>query len=180
MTTLPASHLSADSPSQARAGLLQIIWETVERQPLLLRDAKCMQTLQALKRSLKRTDFKLLGFVILPERLQVLAVPTSRYSDVSQLAADFPRCFEKTSSHSMSPGKITWQLEQTRCTSVEPALWKELLDKMHGKPVLRGLAGQPGEWKWSSYRYHRGLAGEPTFDDLLVTHGFRATILKNV
>ena len=32
----------------------------------------------------------------------------------------------------------------------------EKLKYIHDNPVRRGLVEHPGEWRWSSYRYHEG------------------------
>jgi hypothetical protein len=31
---------------------------------------------------------------------------------------------------------------------------QEKLNYMHNNPVKRGLVAQPGDWPWSSWRYH--------------------------
>lgn len=163
--TLPTSLATTSGKSFGEP--IEIVWETTDRRPIFTRDDKKLQAIVALHRSLKRNDFRLIGFVLLPERLHAIVVPLSRYARADLLAIDFPRRHAAQYRRDERNGTGVWDAALTQYAPCEVGGLADRLDRLHAKPVIRGLAAQPNEWAWSSYRFHRGLSGEPRFDAYL-------------
>jgi putative transposase len=56
---------------------------------------------------------------------------------------------------------VFWQIRcyDHNCRSAETV--KERVDYCHKNPVKRGLVGEPGEWRWSSYNWYAGDSDVP-------------------
>jgi len=122
-------------------------------------------------------EFRLLGYVLMPEHFHLLVWPSER-ADPSQimqrLKGRTARSILKTLRQERRHAWCSRMLERfTLPSSVHDEancrvwqrrfydmnIWSrkkqlEKLDYMHNNPVARRLVGSPGDWAWSSWRFY--------------------------
>jgi len=106
----------------------------------------------ALEQIRRRYVLHVIGYVVMPEHVHLLLSEPARSSlDRAILAL-------KTSVTRRSPHRPFWL---TRYYDFNVHSEKKRIEKlryMHRNPVVRGLAGRPEDWKWSSFRHY--ISGE--------------------
>ncbi|MGH9397770.1 MAG: REP-associated tyrosine transposase [Terriglobia bacterium] len=132
------------------------------------------QTLGALRAEL---DFRIIGYVLMPEHCHLLIWP-GPLADPSQI---MQKLAERTVNFILRTLRrnltLPWsqrmlkgfELPQTVRHHAHYRVWQrggydmniwsekkqlEKLNYMHNNPVKRGLAAQPGDWPWSSWRFY--------------------------
>ena len=164
------------APSQ----LQFITASTYRRAPLFLSPRFCGEFVAALQSVRSELDFRLVGWVLMPDHFHLLIWPEAAPSTskiVQQLkqrtAARILEMLRQNPSHRWCTQMLTrLRLPSTVHDYVEYRLWQrrfypfgistekkrlEKLNYMHANPVKHGLAATPGEWPWSSFRfYHCG------------------------
>ena len=133
-----------------------------------------VQTLQQLR---ARLDFKILGYVLMPEHFHLLIWPSQR-ADPSQIIQSlkertaifilqnlrqnlqFPWCRRMLARLTLPPTVHyhgPYRVWQRRFYDLNVWSEKKRLEKlnyMHGNPVKRGLVSSPDQWPWSSFRFY--------------------------
>jgi putative transposase len=135
---------------------------------------KFTRTLDNLRAELR---FKIIGYVLMPEHFHLLIWP-GRAANPSQI---MQKLSERTANFILrNLGQnlsFPWRQRVLNRFELPPTvhhhahyrvwnrrgydmnIWSEKkihekLDYMHNNPVVRGLAAQPGDWPWSSWRYY--------------------------
>ena len=119
-------------------------------------------------------NFKLLGYVIMPEHIHLVLVPQeddrigrlighikreSAVRILDRLIADNSPLLKKLKVIRNGVEKhALWQRRcyDHNCRTVESV--REKINYCHNNPVRRGLVTDPASWRWSSYRWYCGMA----------------------
>ncbi|MGH9434784.1 MAG: REP-associated tyrosine transposase, partial [Terriglobia bacterium] len=135
---------------------------------------KFTQTLGALRTEL---GFKIIGYVLMPEHCHLviwpghLANPSQIMQKLAERAANsILRTLRRNLTLPGCARMLKWfALPQTVHHHAHYRVWQrggydmniwsekkriEKLNYMHNNPVKRGLAAQPGDWPWSSWRFY--------------------------
>ena len=165
-------------PRYFAPGQLQFITaSTYRRVPLFLSPKFCGELVKALEAVRGELSFRLLGWVLMPERFHLLIWPqpvesTSRIvQQLKQRSAagilrllrqnpDHPWCAKMLarlrlppSVHDQSAYRV-WQRRYYPFGIYSEKKRLEKLSYMHANPVKRGLAASPDQWPWSSFRLY--------------------------
>ena len=100
-----------------------------------------------------RYEFCVAGYVVMPEHVHLL-VSEPR---VGSLATAIQAL--KLSVAVQSVQRPFWLTRYYDFNVFSEGKRVEKLHYMHENPVCRGLVGEPGEWRWSSYRHFRRGSG---------------------
>jgi REP-associated tyrosine transposase len=133
-----------------------------------------VQTLGELRREL---NFKIIGYVLMPEHFHVLIWP-ARDLNPSQILqkledrtalfvlknlkenANYPWCRKMLEGVRLPPTVHhhahfrVWQRGGYDLNVWSPKKRREKLTYMHNNPVTRRLVEKPGDWPWSSWRFY--------------------------
>lgn len=172
-------------------GQLQFITaSTYRRAALFLSPRFCGEFVGSLQEVRGELDFRLLGWVLMPDHFHLLIWPepagaTSKI--VQQLkqraAARILEILRQNRSHRWCAQMLALlRLPSTVHDHLDYRLWQrrfypfgiytekkrlEKLNYMHANPVKRGLVASPEQWPWSSFRfYHLGDASLVKMDRL--------------
>ncbi len=152
-----------------RGDLHFVTFSCYRRRPLLgtARSRDCFVKILDLVRS--QQNFRLLGFVVMPEHVHLLVgePPGSNPSIALQLLKQqVSRTLRKKRKH---PPESQLRLKFAEAQADEKHFWqrrfydfnvwsdkkfKEKLAYMHANPVKRGLVLHPKDWPWSSWRHY--------------------------
>lgn len=122
-----------------------------------------------------RSNYKLLGYVIMPDHVHLVIVPIDNCA-VGKIIGEIKRMSAKeiiamlkaqksallSNLRVYRDGLTKYALWQRRCydhNCRKPEIVWEKIQYCHNDPVRKGLANNPGAWKWSSYRWYEGMAG---------------------
>ena len=138
--------------------------------------SRFIETLDALRHE---HDFRLVGYVLMPEHFHLLIWPSKAHNPsriigslkqrtARHIIESLKRCEEPwcrrvldkivlpETVHDQSTYRV-WQRSFYDFNVWSESKRLEKLEYMHGNPVKRGLAANPGDWPWSSWRfYHLG------------------------
>jgi putative transposase len=154
-----------------------ITFPTYRRRPVLLVEGACQALAVEISRMRLELKVRLLGYVFMPEHVHLVLHPpdgTKLGKIIGQLKArssriigripglrdDFLRDADKSSVR-------IWQLRCYDHNCRSPVATREKIEYCHNNPVTRGLVKEPGEWRWSSFNWYRGIAGVPLEIDSL-------------
>ena len=143
-----------------------------QRLPLLNTKTARDLFVQELGRIRDETQFRLIGFVAMPNHVHLLMSEPPRSTPSIELHKLKLRSSQKLRGlrRSLRTGPLT--LEEV--AAQPPVLWqarfydfnvyssakrKEKLIYMHANPVIRGLAKHPDEWPWSSWSFYEQNEG---------------------
>ena len=152
-----------------------VTFSCYRRQPFFDNGAHADRFLQILERARRRYRLVVLGYVVMPEHVHLLASEPQRETlstAIQALKLGFVRSLSGA-PHPMSRKRgETWGTPIQ--TSVHPRhfwqarfydfnVWteKKRIEKLryiHRNPVTRGLVDSPEKWKWSSFRFY--MCGE--------------------
>ncbi len=154
-----------------------------QRQPLFKSAAHSDLFLQILERVRRRYRLVVLGYVVMPEHVQLLvsepqratlstAIQALKVGVVRSLEGGSPRS-RKTSetwgTPSVSGSRKSNHFWQARFYDFNVWTEKKRIEKLryiHRNPVARGLVASPEQWKWSSFRwYSSGELGPVRIND---------------
>ena len=135
----------------------------------LLTDKKVIQiVIDELKKTREKYQFKLLGYVIMPEHVHLVIHPIKDIKlgrIVGELKSLSAReilklnFINKFRLQNMKGGECRLSFWMQRCYDhncrTEEFMW-EKIDYCHMNPVKRKLVKSPEDWKWSSYRWYVG------------------------
>ncbi len=119
--------------------------------------------------------FKLFGYVVMPNHVHLVMLPpddlllsriighlksVSARAILSFWRSQGLQLFEKLKV--TRDGKSRYALWQRRyydhnCRTRETT--REKITYCHNNPVKKGLVEEPGDWRWSSYRWYHGMVG---------------------
>jgi putative transposase len=141
-----------------------------KRVPVFRSDIACRLFTKALAETRDRCEFKLIGYVVMPDHVHLILNPLNRdigavmrrlKSTSARLILDWLR----ESNHLVSLEKLALSVPQVR--SHTHSLWqkdfssidlwtsrfiRQKLNYIHLNPVRAGLCEHPADWQWSSYR----------------------------
>jgi putative transposase len=110
---------------------------------------------QVLERTRRKYGFFVCGYVVMPEHVHLLLSEPTR----GMLAVALQALKQAVSRRLGSgDGEAFWQARYYDFNVFSESKRIEKLRYMHRNPVKRGLAQQPGEWRWSSFCHY--LYGE--------------------
>jgi len=160
----------------------ELTFSTYRRAPVMLRPGVPEVVLEAIARVSERGLARILAFVLMPEHLHLLLMPTARdgvpvsvasiliavkrpssFRIKSLLACAEPRLFRDLMVQER-PGKTAFRFWQEgggydrNLTSADAV--RSSIEYIHANPVRRGLCQHPSEWVWSSWRqWHEETPG---------------------
>jgi len=125
----------------------------------------------------RELGFKIVGYVLMPEHFRALIWPgpEANPSQIMQKLEDrtalfvlknlkenltYPSCRKMLARVTLPPTVHhhahyrVWNWRGYDMNIWTPKKRDEKLNYMHNNPVKRGLAKQPGDWPWSSWRYY--------------------------
>ncbi len=117
---------------------------------------------------------RLFGYVIMPEHVHLVLHPP----DSLKLGSVIGELKSKSASKIISDrlislpenctirknGRERQAFWQPRCYDHNCRTRDTVVEKInycHNNPVTRGLAGEPGKWRWSSYNWYAGVSDVP-------------------
>jgi putative transposase len=136
--------------------------------PLLANPRQCDLLLEVLEEVRRRYRFVVIGYVIMPEHLHLLLSESERGNPSKVMQAikqGFARRLLRKlrAAHDPRRGSL-WNtaledshIWQARFYDFVVFTEKKRIEKlryMHRNPVNRGLALEPQQWEWSSYRHY--------------------------
>ncbi len=176
-----------------------VTFSCYRRMPLLTSDPVIQTVVDKLDAVRTRHQFRLLGYVIMPEHVHLVIHPRPD-SKLGLVIAEFKSrsaaqiiAAAKTHLKGGAPGQLVLPEEcrivragqrryafwQPRCYDHNcrtPAAVVEKINYCHNNPVKRGLVAQPGDWQWSSYGWYYGRRDVPiTIDEF---EGFAAVVSR--
>ena len=141
------------------------------RQPFLRSESCCRWLADSVRNTCDKLQFRLWAYVFMPEHVHLLVYPfRSNYRiaeflkaikisvarrTIFRLRKERPNFLKKLAVVTQN-GKIEYRFWQAG-GGYDHNLWtlKRIIEKAgycHANPVKRGLAKNPAEWKWSSFR----------------------------
>jgi len=121
-------------------------------------------TVKHIEAARERHRFKLAGYVIMPEHVHMVLIPPDGMKlgyVMGEMKSRMAREYFSGTDSGRKDKNVFWQKRcyDHNCRSV--AAVREKINYCHNNPVRRGLASQPGEYEWSSYRWYRGIEEVP-------------------
>jgi putative transposase len=167
----------------------ELTFSCYQRLPLLEHDRHKAMLSEAIDRAMLRHEFRLVGFVYMPEHVHLIVHPRRAECRVSSLLYAIKRPHSHRVKSDMAdhgdpwlsgltirerPGKMVFRFWQEGSgydrNLVDPDTLRAAVEYAHANPVRRGLCRNPGQWKWSSWHhYHEGSAMDP---ELPTVHAF--------
>lgn len=116
----------------------------------------------------KKHNFKLLGYVIMPEHIHLVLLPIDSMKlglVIREIKSKMAREYFSKTMSDVKGTRVFWQRRcyDHNCRSTDSV--REKLIYCHNNPVIRGLVGEPGEYEWSSYNWYQGNREVPLFMD---------------
>ena len=168
-----------------------VTFSCYRRLPLLASDTVIQIVVDELAAVRTRHQFRLLGYVIMPEHVHLVIHPKP-VSKLGLVIAEFKsrsaaRIIASAKTHLkggapgnsksgtsglvlseecriVRAGKARYAFWQPRCYDHNcrtPASVVEKINYCHNNPVKRGLVTQPDDWRWSSYGWYYGRRDAP-------------------
>jgi len=106
--------------------------------------------IDVLEASRGRLGFLLCGYVLMPDHWHAL-IWTGYPLTISQLVHDVKKVAARRLHQQRGTKGPVWQHQFWDRFVRHEREFAARLDYMHLNPVRKGLVGQPGEWRWSSY-----------------------------
>ncbi len=157
-------------PSQT---YLVTLW-TYGLEPLFADPVRTALFLHVLGGLRQKLGFRLHAYVVLPDRVRlILGTPGADMRavrlSVQRLKSRFAREVNARSGRS----GLVWQDADQTLPLANADEVRRRIDFLHHNPVMAGLARNPSEWRWSSYRAWAGHGRTPIAVDLLPTETVR-------
>jgi putative transposase len=136
--------------------------------PFLTEDRAKELLIKYLAESRNKYGYKLLGYVIMPEHVHLVLLPPDNMKlglMIREIKSKMAREYFSLNMKETSSKNVFWQKRcyDHNCRSAESA--KEKINYCHNNPVKRGLAAEPGNYKWSSHNWYRGESDVTIFMD---------------
>jgi putative transposase len=129
-----------------------ITFSCYRRSPLLQPEATKVAFLSELERLHRKYQFRLYGYVLMPEHVHLLLSEPERDS-LAVVIQVLKQNVSRKQSH--ADGGQLWL---DRYFDFNVRTEKKLVEKlryMYRNPVVRGLSREPQEWMWSSFRHYQ-------------------------
>ncbi len=169
--------------------LHELTFSCYRRMPLLTNDAWRKLLCESIDQAAERWDFQLVAFVMMPEHVHLLVLPTTKLVQVDKFlsavkqphSVRIKQILQQSNSPLLEqltvqerPGKKSFRYWQEgpgydRNLSSERAVMSAI-DYIHENPVRRGLCRNAVDWKWSSARWYASDA-KSVDSDLPTIHG---------
>ncbi|HZN02274.1 MAG TPA: hypothetical protein VFD06_01680 [Candidatus Polarisedimenticolia bacterium] len=122
---------------------------------------------RVLARLHRRLDFRLHAYVVLPDRARlIVATPDGRLGSIERLAQRLRSRFGRELQwRARWPGPV-FRDGVVIVPVGHGVSMARRVEFLHRLPVLMGLAGEPGDWRWSSVRGWTGSGRPPAPVDL--------------
>ena len=125
------------------------------RRPYLESAQSCEVFVASLERTRVRYQFRVYGFVVMPEHIHLLISEPERETVATAIQSlkisSSSRTTDRNRDGQRSP---LWQKRYYDRNIRDYAEFVEKLQYIHRNPVTRGLAGKAEDWKWSSFRHY--------------------------
>lgn len=148
-----------------------ITFSTYRRRPVLLADEACKTLASEINRMRLDLNIKLLGYVFMPDHVHLVLFPpdgSELGKIIGQAKARSARFIGRISglkgellNGGDKPSIRVWQLRCYDHNCRSPLATREKIEHCHKNPVTRGLVKEPGEWRWSSYNWYKGVSSVP-------------------
>jgi len=146
---------------------LVTLW-TYGIEPLFTDHARAALFIRVLGGLRQKLGFRLHAYVVLPDRVRlILGAPGADMRSVRLTVQRLKSRFAREVNARSGRRGLVWQdADQTLPLAGADEVRKRA-DFLHYNPVLAGLAREPGDWRWSSYRAWAGHGRTPVPVDLL-------------
>jgi putative transposase len=124
-----------------------------KRRPLLGTPTARNRFEQSLEETRRRYKFSILGYVVMPEHVHLLATEPQ-----DEPLATAIQAVKQSVSRLLGSGEPFWQPRYYDFNVYTERKQIEKLRYLHRNPVKRGLVLRPEDWRWSSFRHH--MTGE--------------------
>ena len=152
-------------PSQA---YLVTLW-TFGIEPLFMDHARAALFIHVLGGLRQKLGFRLHAYVVLPDRVRlILGAPGADMRSVRMTVQRLKSRFAREVNARSGRRGLVWQDADQTLPLLGAEEVRKRADFLHYNPVLAGLARQPGDWRWSSYRAWAGYGRTPLPVDLLI------------
>ncbi len=152
MAIIPDPSIAAYEPF-FRPGLTAMACRTLGREPIFRLGEAAHLWQSSLRRLQADHPFRLLGYVTLPDQVQVLLIPTgssSAHTVMDRALAYFTADYRSLMG---DPGRLlVWARSFNKQPVADVADFAAQLDRIHYAPVAAGLVNHPEEWTHSSFR----------------------------
>jgi len=167
-------------------------WSCYRRQPLLRSATNRDSLLDILEQVRRKYQFVVLGYVVMPEHVHLLmSEPESgNPSDVMGTQTAFGARFAPQAQAARPPAghapcrRGPHPILQVRFYDFNVWTAKKRVEKlnyMHQNPVKRGLAMEPEDWRWSSFRFYSlGETGRVVVNESWAQISFRDGWLESL
>lgn len=134
------------------ANLFHVTLHSMGREPVLVNEVLIRLMEQALKSTQQRYPFERLGYLFLPEQVQVILTPKAQ-TTLDQIVQGICRHFRREYHELLTmPGDLLlWQEAYEAHHILDVEELARYLDHMHYQPVQRGFVDRPEEWPYSSF-----------------------------
>ena len=156
----------------------ELTFSCYQRMLLLSKDRSRQWVVEALDRARRSCSFELWAYVIMPEHVHVLLLPTRTDYDMGAILKSIKLSVSRRAIRYLKASAPQW-LERLRVDrpsgKTEHRFWQQgggydrnvAHEKMawncvryiHENPVRRGLVNSATDWRWSSARWYEGLDG---------------------
>src|ERR1700750_405432 len=126
-----------------------VTFSCYRRLPFLNNDHARTIFLDILEQTRQRPGFYLFGYVLMPEHVHLLLSEPKH----QQLANTFRVLKTQTSRRLKGKRPQFWQTRYYDFNVLTQPKFVEKLRYIHRNPVARGLAENPEDWPWSSFRH---------------------------
>ena len=108
--------------------------------------------------------FHLLGYVIMPEHVHLVLLPPDGMKlglVIREIKSRMAREYFALTANRTLGTRVFWQKRcyDHNCRSADTV--REKIIYCHNNPVKRGLAREPGGYRWSSYNWYQGKRDVP-------------------
>jgi putative transposase len=134
-----------------------VTFSCYRRQPKLGQPSARRVFEQSLERARRRYQFRVIGYVVMPEHVHLLLSEPEDATLATALQALKQSVSRTLALRSAQP---FWEARYYDFNVWTAKKHTEKLTYLHRNPVARGLVGEPEDWEWSSYRHYvTGLEG---------------------
>jgi putative transposase len=150
-----------------------VTFSTHQRLPILSNDLFRQTVVESIDKVRKASGFRLLAYVIMPEHVHLVLIPRIDLS-LGQIIGEIKRISARKIHAAIKArksallarltvtrnGRQRFALWERRCYDhncrTDESIWEKVM-YCHSNPVKRGLANDPTDWLWSSYRWYAGV-----------------------
>jgi REP-associated tyrosine transposase len=154
-------------PPRTSQPFLVTLW-TYGIEPLFTDSARTTLFLHILGGLRQKLGFRLHAYVVLPDRVRlILGSPGGDLRAVRLTVQRLKSRFAREVNARSGRLGLVWQDADQTLPLASADEVRRRADFLHYNPVMAGLARDPGDWRWSSYRAWAGRGRTPLAVDLL-------------